>query len=825
MSSTISPEVQQETSRKGNWHDVEQDCTLKENVKTVGKETGLSAYFSQPQNNFLFQSNKLKQEEKKRQDKSKIEKIQLEQEIIRKEEAKAAEEVRKIRCEEQKVLEGLKLKQTQEFIKSQNIGYFIAHFDVQGVSQNRALTSANVPLTNSSSYPNMKLTIIVTLIEADILKYNESKGNLVEKFIFEVPITSTLSSLQDIISSRYKHPFKIFKAITYTRGDVDQLSHFFSALTSPVIYVDMLQDTPGFQDASRAAIIPLLRAKQLGRQILYPSATVTTQCLWQPPPPPLPTPVMRISPKNLVECIDWGSQVNNTIKYDSIEISANKDGNPSVKNFRDLREQEQRVKDIELKNSEAVKALETQMSYKDDRILPESEAQRLASRDSFSSYSGLFSNAPKVEQPSINLKEKNKINSKSSNVINTMKSEATIVSIDNVQVGVNKSEIVEANLPRRTVSLVCSPPSSPRRQDRDIDDNQDKYRNNSISQPRLSSTISAKSTAKVIDVYKEKFDLMYSKYIAAGGPSLNHHPDLNDSEMVWIKQEDYYKVLYFYDTGRIVNDKDIERVEDEVSRCSGGGSRGSKIPMLRAERDQKQFRNERESGYQKQRYDKNRERGYEVKRYDVERDRNKDEEIGGRERDRYGSKRDRDWDKESENEVVKSYKILRVKFDERRRSDKGVDLNQKKKWSDNHGRDPSQEGGCSSSSAFDQFGREKINGDENCRSVSRDARKNESDDTPKFCHWGNYCQSRNCSLRHDGADHKKNQESKLIFSSKQSCEARDDVDITDKKPIKHNSQRCRFGHKCARRNDNPPCRYVHLDELPEVEPEAARWEP
>lgn len=174
----------------------------------MGKETGLSAYFSQPQNNFLFQSNKLKQEEKKRQDKSKIEKIQVEQEIMRKEEAKAAEEVRKIQCEEQKVLEGLKLKQTQEFIESQNIGYFIAHFDVQGVGQNQALTSANVPLTNSS---NMKLTIIVTLIEADILKYNECKGNLVEKFIFEVPITSTLSSLQDIISSRYKHPFKNFK--------------------------------------------------------------------------------------------------------------------------------------------------------------------------------------------------------------------------------------------------------------------------------------------------------------------------------------------------------------------------------------------------------------------------------------------------------------------------------------------------------------------------------------------------------------------------------------------------------------------------------------
>jgi hypothetical protein len=280
---------------------------------------------------------------------------------------------------------------------------------------------------------------------------------------------------------------------------------------------------------------------------------------------------MRISPKNLVENINWGSQVNNTIGCDSIEISANKDGNPSVKNFRDLREQEQRMKDIELKNSEAVKALETQMSYKDDRILPESEAQRLASRDSFSSYSGLFSNAPKLEQPSIDLKEKNKINSKSSNVINK-KSEATIVSIDKVQVGVNKSETLEANLPRHTVSLVCSPPSSPRRQDRDIDDNQDRYRNNSTSQSRLSSIISAKSTAKIIDVYKEKFDLMYSKYIAAGGPSLNHHLDLNDSEMVWIKQEDYYKVLYFHDTGRIVNDKDIERVEDEVSRSSGGNT-------------------------------------------------------------------------------------------------------------------------------------------------------------------------------------------------------------------------------------------------------------
>jgi hypothetical protein len=237
--------------------------------------------------------------------------------------------------------------------------------------------------------------------------------------------------------------------------------------------------------------------------------------------------------------------------------------------------------------------------------------------------------------------------------------------------------------------------------------------------------------------------------------------------------------------------------------------------MLRTERDQKQFRNERESGYQKQRYDKNRERGYEVQRYDLERDRNKGEEIGGRERDRYGSKRDRDWDKESENEVVKSYKV------------NGYDDNRvtKKKWSDNHGRDPSQEGGCSSSSAFDQFGREKINGDENCRSVSRDARRNESDDNPRFCHWGNYCQSRNCNLRHDGADHKKNQESKLTFSSKQSCEARDDVDITDKKLIKKSSQRCLFGHKCARRNENPPCRYVHLDELPEVEPEPARWEP
>jgi hypothetical protein len=36
-----------------------------------------------------------------------------------------------------------------------------------------------------------------------------------------------------------------------------------------------------------------------------------------------------------------------------------------------------------------------------------------------------------------------------------------------------------------------------------------------------------------------------------------------------------------------------------------------------------------------------------VKRYDVERIKNKGEEIGGRVRVRYGSKRDRDWDKES----------------------------------------------------------------------------------------------------------------------------------------------------------------------------------
>jgi hypothetical protein len=125
---------------------------------------------------------------------------------MRKEEAKAAEEVRKIRCEEQKVLEALKLKQTQEFIKTQNIGYFIAHFDT------RALISSNVPLTGSSSHPNIKLTIIVTLIEEDPNSWrNDCKGNLVEKFNCTMPIASTLSSLQDIISSRYKHPVKIFK--------------------------------------------------------------------------------------------------------------------------------------------------------------------------------------------------------------------------------------------------------------------------------------------------------------------------------------------------------------------------------------------------------------------------------------------------------------------------------------------------------------------------------------------------------------------------------------------------------------------------------------
>jgi hypothetical protein len=281
---------------------------------------------------------------------------------------------------------------------------------------------------------------------------------------------------------------------------------------------------------------------------------------------------MRFSPEILVKNIDWGSHVNNNIGCDSIEISANKDDNPKVKNFRDLREQEQNMKDIELKNSGAAKALETQMSYKDDRILPESEARRLARGDSCSSYRGLFSNTSKPEQPSIDLKEMNKTNSKSANVINTTKSEANVVSIEDVQVGVNKSEIVEANLPRPTVSLVCSPPPSPRHQDRDIDDNQDRYRNSSTFQPRLSSAISAKNNAKIIDVSRGKFDLLYSKYIAAGGPSLNHHPDLNDSEMVWIKQEDYYKILYFYDTGRIVNDKDIERVEDELSRCSGGNT-------------------------------------------------------------------------------------------------------------------------------------------------------------------------------------------------------------------------------------------------------------
>jgi hypothetical protein len=157
-----------------------------------------------------------------------------------------------------------------------------------------------------------------------------------------------------------------------------------------------------------------------------------------------------------------------------------------------------------------------------------------------------------------------------------------------------------------------------------------------------------------------------------------------------------------------------------------------------------------------------------------------------------------------------------VRYDhERRQINKEVDSN--------HDRDPSQEGGGSSSSTIDQFGRVKINGDENSRSVSRDTRRNESDDTPKCCHWGDHCTNRNCNLRHDGADYKKPQESKGAFSSKQYCEARDDVDIADKKPIKKSSQKCHFGHICVRRNDNPPCRFVHLDEVPAGEP--ARWKP
>jgi hypothetical protein len=556
----------------------------------------------------------------------------------------------------------------------------------------------------------------------------------------------------------------------------------------------------------------------------------------------------------LVKTIDWGSHVNDTML--GIEVSANKDGNPIAKNFKALREEKLSMKEVESKKSEAANALDTQMSYKDNRIFPESEAQKLASRNSSSSYRGLFSNVfvPKSEQIDME------------NVITDVSSVPSKTSKVNTIEGIKKSVTIETSMPclsvslvcplgprpldpplgpspaplldspldllgppldppvglgpnPLSVSLVCSPSSSPGRQDIDIHDDHDRSRNSRKSQSRRLS--SPQNNAKIIEVLNENFDPIYLKYIAAGGPPLNYHTVL---EKVWIRQEDYHKVLYYHDADRMLNHEKREggHQMDGVPKRGRDWYEQSDNGLKRGRDYNEQSGDGTVRDYKVNRYDDNRARNDRGMKYDYE----------ARDRSRGGMNYDR--------------------------SSKDVVLNHDSGPPQIHG------GNSSSSNGIDQFGREIVVGEENAniRNPSREGRRDETIDTRvpgchlvKFCHWGIHCTSGSCKLRHDGADNKKIRESKPLLTrqyngnrddvavadnlrhdeadnrkiqeskpsfSKRCNDGRDVVNVAVNKPLgsnlpqgkpKFGAKRCHFGYKCTRRNDNPPCRWVHPDEV------------
>lgn len=212
-------------SIQGGWNDIADHCCPKVDEKGAGKNPEFSDFFDKRQN-FLF-NNKSKQDEKKRQQNKKIEIKKAEEEKKREEEARAAEVQREIRYEELKIMEGFKLKQTQEFIKTQEIGYFIAHFDVHDGGLNQALPPS-VPLPNMSSLVvgqdqailstsvitdinhNVELKIVVTLIEGGSYS-NQCKDKMIEKFTIQRSGAHCLSSLYKFIFDRYQQSFEIFK--------------------------------------------------------------------------------------------------------------------------------------------------------------------------------------------------------------------------------------------------------------------------------------------------------------------------------------------------------------------------------------------------------------------------------------------------------------------------------------------------------------------------------------------------------------------------------------------------------------------------------------
>lgn len=549
-------------------------------------------------------------------------------------------------------------------------------------------------------------------------------------------------------------------------------------------------------------------AKIFGRQHLYPSACSEVDLLLHRslfPPPPIWFP-----PEKLVKTSDWGSHVNDVV-FD-IEVSAKKDSNPIAKNFGALREEKQSMEEVESKKSEDINALDTQMSYKDNRIFPESEAQKLASRNSSSSYRGLFSNVLVPISEQIDME----------NVITDVSLIPSKASKVNTIEGIKKAVTTETSIPRPSISLVCSPSylrtcspsSSPGRQDIDIHDNHDSRE----SQSRLSPP---QNNAKIIEVLNEDFNPIYLKYIAAGGSPLNYHIIL---EKVWIRQEDYHKVLFFHDADRVLNNEKREGGH----RMDGGPNRGrdwyeQSDNGLKRGRDYKE-----QSGdgmvrdYKVNRYDDNRARSDRGMNYDYE----------ARGRSRGGKNYDR--------------------------SSKDVVLNHDRGPPHKHG------GNSSSSSGIDNFGREIVVEEENAniRNPSREGRRDETIDTRvprchpiKFCHWGIHCTSGSCKLRHDGADNKKIRESKPLLTrqhngdlddiavadnrrhdeadnrkilelkpslSKRYNDGRDVVHVAVNKPLasdlpqdkpKFGAIRCHYGYKCSRRYGNPPCRWVHPDEV------------
>jgi hypothetical protein len=128
-------------------------------------------------------------------------------------------------------MEDFKLKQTQQFIKTQGIGYFIAHFDVPDGGLSQALPSG-VPLPDTSSLVggqnhsllstsvltdinhNIELKIVVTLIEEGSYS-NQCNDKMIEKFTIQRPGAHCLSSLYKFIFDRYQQAFEIFKVFKF----------------------------------------------------------------------------------------------------------------------------------------------------------------------------------------------------------------------------------------------------------------------------------------------------------------------------------------------------------------------------------------------------------------------------------------------------------------------------------------------------------------------------------------------------------------------------------------------------------------------------------